>query len=306
MHGSAQGQHHTGDILADTGLYGFLHVGGAGCHGGAGAQRNNGRAGNVLEHDAHGTLAAAEPREQGEGCEDIDEAQGIVEQQRPAIALGDLRAVGGYQISEDGEERDRGIVGDDLDELHHHVGKAGQPLADAGILAAGHLDGEAEQDREHDERQHGPAAQQAHKVRGGEEVDDHLREGGVFADLLSHHICPGSQHWGEQLHQHEHEHSCDGAGDDEGANGDAHDLARPLTAFHIGNGTGDGSKDQRHHHTEHHVDEYGAQEGDVVSPLGPEPAQQSAGDHAAQQDRQKAVVFCDRFLIHKTHSFWFE
>ena len=88
-----------------------------------------------------GTLAAAEPREQGEGREDIDEAQGIVDQQGAAVALGDLRAVGGYQISEDGEERDRGIVGDDLDELHHHVGKAGQPLADAGILAAGHLDG---------------------------------------------------------------------------------------------------------------------------------------------------------------------
>ena len=259
----------------------------------------------MLEHDAHGTLAAAEPREQGEGGEEVEKAQGIVDQHGPAVALEDLGAVGGHEIREDGEEGEGGVVGDDLDELHHHVGKAGQPLADAGILAAGHLDGEAEQDREHDERQHGPAAQQAHKVRGGEEVDDHLREGGVFADLLSHHICPGSQHWGEQLHQHEHEHSCDGAGDDEGANGDAHDLARPLTAFHIGNGTGDGSKDQRHHHTEHHVDEYGAQEGDVVSPLGPEPAQQSAGDHAAQQDRQKAVVFCDRFLIHKTHSFWF-
>ena len=113
------------------------------------------------------------------------------------------------------------------------------------------------------------------------------------------------QHRRHQLHQHEHKHSCDGAGDDESANGDAHDLARPLAAFHIGNGTGDGGKDQRHHHTEHHVDEYSAEEGDVVSPLGPEPAQQSASDHAAQQDRQKAVVFRNRFLIHKTHSFWF-
>ncbi len=37
-----------------------------------------------------GTLAAAEPREQGEGREDIDEAQGIVDQQGAAVALGDI------------------------------------------------------------------------------------------------------------------------------------------------------------------------------------------------------------------------
>ena len=44
--------------------------------------------------------------------------------------------------------------------------------------------------------QHGAAAQQTHEVAGGEEIDDHFRHGGVFADLLSGDICPGGQHRG--------------------------------------------------------------------------------------------------------------
>ena len=81
---------------------------------------------------------------------------------------------------------------------------------------------------EDDQRQHGAAAQQAHKVVGGEEVHDHVGEGGVLADGLGGHVGPGLQHRGNQLHDNEHDDGGNGAGDHEGEHGGAHDLACPF------------------------------------------------------------------------------
>ena len=256
----------------------------------------------MLEHGLDCTLAAAEPGKQGEGGEDVDEAEGIIDQQSAAIALGNFSAVSSYQIGKDGEESDGSVVGDDLDELHHHIGKAGQPLAHDGVLTAGHLHGEAEEDGEHDQRQHGTTAQQAHEIGRSEEVDDHFREGSVLTDLFSHHVGPGSQHRGKQLHQQEHDDGGNGTGDDEGADCDAHDLTGSLTALHVGHGTGNRGEHQRHHDAEHHVDEHGAQESNAVPKVGGKPAHQGTGDHATQQDRQKTVILCDRFFVHKSSS----
>ena len=63
-----------------------------------------------------------------------------------------------------------------------HFGQAVEELADDVVGAAHQIGGKAEQDGEDDQRQHGAAAQQAHKVVGGEEVHDHVGEGGVLAD----------------------------------------------------------------------------------------------------------------------------
>ena len=209
----------------------------------------------MAEHDANGTLAAAEPREQGEGGKNVEKAQRIVHQQCPAIALDHLGAIGRYQIGEDREEGDGGVIGDDLDELHHHVRKAGEPLADNGVLTAGHLHGKAEQHGKYDKGQHGPAAQKAHKVLCREEIDDHFCHGSVFTDLLGGKVGPRHQHRREQLHQHEHDNGGNSAGNYEGADGSGHDFSGPLAAVHIGNGPGNGGKHQRDHDAEHQVDE---------------------------------------------------
>ena len=297
MHGRAQGHHHAGDILVDAGLGGFLQVGGDGGDGGAGAEGHHRGTGQVLEHDADGALAAAEPGEEGEGGEEVDKAEGIVDQHGPAVAFEDLGAVGRDQVGEDGEEGDGGVVGDDLNELQHHVGEAQEPLAHGGFLAAGHLHGEAEEHGEDDEGQHGPAAEEAHEVLRREEVHDHLRQGGVLAHLLTGKVTPGYQHGGEELHEDEHDDGGDGAGDDEGRDGGAHDLAGPVAALHPGDGAGDGGEDQRHHDAEHHVDENLAQEGDLMPGVRPEPAHQGTGYHAGQQNGQEAVVPLDGGMI---------
>ena len=65
----------------------YKRQGGDGGHRGAGAERGDGRPGNVLEHLLHCALAAAEPGEQRECDKDVDEAQGIVDDQRPGIVL---------------------------------------------------------------------------------------------------------------------------------------------------------------------------------------------------------------------------
>ena len=165
--------------------------------------------------------------------------------------------------------------------------------------------GETEEDGEDNQGQHGPAAQQTHEVLGGEEIDDHFRHGGMLAHLFGGQIRPGGQHRRENLHQNEHDDGGDGAGDHKGDDGGAHDLTGSLAAFHIGNGAGDGGKHQGNYDAEHQVDEHLAQEGDTVAEGREEPAHQGTGYHAAQQNDQETVVFRDRFLIHKTPSFWF-
>ena len=59
-------------------------------------------------------------------------------------------------------------------------------------------------------------------------------------------------------------------------------------AFHVGHGTGDGCKHQRHHDAEHHVDEHRA-EG--LYDRGHTGASQptSANDHYAQHDAKENI-----------------
>ena len=295
MHGGAQRQHHVGDILGDAGVLGGFHVGGDGGHGGAGTQGHHGRPEDVAEHFARTVLAAAEEGEEGEGGEDIDRTEGIVHCQGAAIVGGNLRAIGGHQIGKEAEEGDRGVVGDNLDELHHHVGQVVQPLAHHGVLAAVEVDGEAEEQGEDNERQHGLAAQKAHKVLGGEEVDNHLREGGVFAQLFSGDVLPGHENRGDEAHEHVHDGGGDGACDHEGADGDAHDFSGALAAAHIGHGTGDGREDHGHHDAEHHVDEHRAQRlehlgaGTLLSG-GEQGAHHAAGHNGNKHGREQAVI----------------
>ena len=300
VHGCAQRNDHLADVLADARLLSHFHIGGDGGNGGAGTQRDDSGAGNVTEHGLHSTLAAAEPGKQGEGGEDVDEAQGIVHHHGAAVALHHLRAVAGNKIGEDGEESDGRIVGDDLHELQHDLAEGGEPLGNGALGTLSSVGGKAEQQREDDERQHGLTAQQTHEVAGGEEVDDQIRDGGILAHLLGVELRPGLQHGREDLHQHEHNESGDEARHHEGGDGTAQNLTCALAALHAGHGAGDGGKDQRHHHAEHHVDKHGTKGLDLGAHLGEEPADDTAQNHRAQHDRQETIVLQNRFLFHES------
>ena len=296
MHGGPQGQHHVRHVLADAGVRGLLHVGGNRRHGRAGAQRHHGGFRDVPEHDADGALAAAEPGEEGPGGEDIDKAQGIVHRQGPGVVLRNLGAVGSHQVGEEAEEGDGGIVGDDLHEFQHHAGQVVQEPPHGSLLAAVEVHGKAEEQGEHNQRQHGPAGQEAAEITGGEEVHNHVRQGGVLPHLLRSQVRPGGGHRREDHHQHIHDDGGDGPGDHEGPHGDAHDLPRPLPALHVRHGAGDGGEDHGDHHAEHQVDEHGAQgledRGagagyDASVPVhlgGQDTAQNGAQNHGPQHD----------------------
>ena len=302
MHGGAHGHDHIGHILGDAGVLRLTQVGGDGGGGGAGAQRHDGGPCDVLEHSLDAVPAAADIGEEGKGGEDVDKAQGIVHHHGPAIGGGHAGAVGGYQIRKQGEEGDGGVIGDDLHKGHHHFGQAVEELADDVVGAAHQIGGKAEQDGEDDQRQHGAAAQQAHKVVGGEEVHDHVGEGGVLADGLGGHVGPGLQHRGNQLHDNEHDDGGNGAGDHEGEHGGAHDLACPFPAAYAGHGIGDGGEHQRHHHAEHHIDEHGAGGLDKVTKFRKEPAGHAAGYHGKQHQGQEAVVLHNCGFVHNNTS----
>ena len=302
MHGCAQRHHHLADVLADARLLSHFHIGGDGGNGGAGAQRDNGGTGNVTEHGLNSTLAAAEPCEQGEGGKDVDEAQGIVHHQRAAVALDDLSTVGSNQIGEDGEESDGGIVGDDLHELHHDLAEGGEPLGNGALGTLCCVGGKAEQQREHDERQHGLTAQQTHEVAGGKEVDDQLGNGGVLAHLLGVEGGPCFQHRGEDLHQHKHDESGDQTGDHESTDGRTQNLTGTLAALHGGHRACDGSKHQRYHHAEHHVDEHSTEGLDGMTEIGGKPAYDAAQHHRTQHNGQETIVLQNRFLFHENFS----
>ena len=289
MHGCAQGQDHVGDILGDAGISGSFHIGGDGCNGGAGAKRNHGGLQNMAEHDLGAILAAADPGKQGEGGEDVDGTQRVVSQQAAGVVGGDLGTVSSNQVSEEAEESDGGVVADDLNELQHHIGKVLQPLGNGGVLTAVQIDGETEENGEDDQRQHCPAGQQANEVFGGEEVDDQGGKGSILAHLLTGDLSPGLQDRGEYLHDHIHDERCNGTGNDEGTDGDAHDLAGALAVTHVGNGAGDGRKDHGNHDTEHHVDEQGTQ-GLEYGGTGPHSTDDTTGYDGCQHNEGRPIV----------------
>ena len=90
--------------------------------------------------------------------EDVNEAQGIVQQQSAAVAGDGLSTIGCDQIGEDGEESDGGIVGDELNELQHDIGQVGQELTHDGLAAAIQVHGKAKEDGENNQGQHCTAA----------------------------------------------------------------------------------------------------------------------------------------------------
>ena len=294
VHGGAQGQDDVGDILADAGLLGGLHVGGDGGDGGAGAEGNGSGLEEVLEHDLHSALAAAEAGVDGEEGEHVGEAQDIVDDQGAGVVADQLGAVVSNQVGEEAEEADGGVVGDDLDHIHNAAGHILQQLGGHGLLAAGHLDAEAEEDGEDDQGQDGPAGPQLHEVGLGEEVDDHVGQAQRLADLtLGDGVLALNQ--GEDAADHIHDDGGDACGGAEGGHGGAHDLAGLLHGLHVGDGGADGAEDHRHDHAEHQVGEDGAEPCQAAGLLGEQPAEDAAGGDTGQHAGDKAIVFQEIF-----------
>ena len=288
MHGGAQGQDDLRDILGDAGVFRGLHVGRNGGNRGAGAEGDGCRGKEMLEHNFGCSPAAAEACVNGGRDEHIDKAHHIVDNQGAAVVADQLGTVCSHQVGEEAEEADGGIVGDDLDHVHDAGGHVRQELCNQGILAAGHLNAEAEENGGNDERQDGPAAPQLDKVGLGEEVDDHVGNAQTCVHFsLGELIGAGGQ--GEDAHNNVHQNRGDGGGDQEGDNGGTQHFARAAHTVHIGDGGGDGTEHHRHHNAEHQVDKYGSQRLKGGS-AGPDSADDAAGHDTHQHGYQEAVI----------------
>ena len=252
------------------------------------------------QHDANAAPSAAQPVHQGKGGEEVPEAQGVIHRHGPAVGPGDLGAIVRHQPGEDGEKGHRGIVGQQADQLHHYLRDGGQATGHRAVGAAGEIGGEAQQHGKDDEGQHGPAAQQAHEILGGEEIYQQLTGGGIVPYGLGGQRLPRGQHRGKCLHQQEHQHGGEDARHHEGQHRDAHDAPGPADAPHPGDGSGDGGKHQRHHHAEHEVDENLPQRADGPGGGRPQPAGDAAGEHGRQHGPQKSVIFQHGSFFHST------
>ena len=290
VHGGAQRQHDVADVLADAGFLRHLHVGGDGSHAGAGAEGHRRRAEQLGEHQLCAALAAAEPGIEGEEDEHVGKAHDIVNNERAAVVLHQLRPVGGHQVGEEAEEADGRIEGDELHGLHDAARDILQKLCGLCLRAAVHLDAEAEQHRRHDQGQDGAAAQQLREVGLRKEVHDHVAEAQRLADLALHDGI-AAVHQGNDAADDVHQHTGDSGGNKERGDGHAHDLTGALHALHVGDGGGDGAEHHGHHHAEHHVDEQRAQEFDLAAEARRERAHQAAAHDAGEHTQNEPVVF---------------
>ena len=238
----------------------------------------------MLEHDAHGTLAAAEAGVEREDQEHVREGDHIVEDDGPGVAGDEVGAVGGDEGGEEAEEADGGVVADDLDDLHEDAVELLQQLRGLGLRPAAKLHAEAEEDARNDELQDGTAAPEIGEVGLGEEADDHLSGAHRLGGARLKGGLAGVD--GDEADQNIHDHRGNDGGAYKGDNRSAHQLAGAFHALHVGNGGGDGDEHHRHHHAEHHVDEQRAERLENTG-VGPDKtddnAQHNANDHGAEE-----------------------
>ena len=257
MHGSAHGDYNVRDILGNARFLSHVHIGGNGSHRGAGAEGDRRRPEQVPEHDLRAALAAAETGVHWEGGKHIDEAHNVVHHQRPGIIADELWPIKRHQIGEKTEKADGRIIGDDLHSLEHTVRQAGQQLGHRSIRTASPLHGKAEDDRSHDQGQHGLAAPQRCKIRHRKEIHDHFRGG--YAAYFAFRWIIRARHQRDNPANGVHHHGSDGSRHQKRHKGSTHDFSCAANPLHIGDGRGNGTEHHGHRNAEHHIDENGSQ-----------------------------------------------
>ena len=75
-------------------------------------------------HHFHSIHSGTDISHQGEGRENVDNADRIIQNQGSGVTLRNLRAIACNQIRKNCKKGNGGIVGYDLHELHHNRSKA--------------------------------------------------------------------------------------------------------------------------------------------------------------------------------------
>ena len=128
----------------------------------------------MLPHDLCAALAAAEASIDREEDEHVCKAQNVVDDKRAAVVSDEVGTVSSNKIGKEAKEADGSIIGNDLYDVHENGCEVIQKSCDHAVLAAGHLDAEAEENSGDDKRKNCFAAPQLAEVGLGEEVYDHV------------------------------------------------------------------------------------------------------------------------------------
>ena len=200
----------------------------------------------MLPHDLCAALAAAEARVDREEYEHVGKAQNVVDDKRAAVVADEVGTVGGNEICKEAEEADGSIIGNDLYDVHENGREVIQKPCDHAVLAAGHLDAEAEENSGDDKRKNCFAAPQLAEVGLGEEVYYHVCHAQRCIDLtLNYGVAAGND--GAEADDDVHDNGRNCSGDEECADSQTHDLACALCAGHV--------CDSRCYRTKHHGDD---------------------------------------------------
>ena len=196
--------------------------------------------------------------------------------------------MGSNQSSEETEEPDGGIVADQLDYLHQHIGDFLEQLGNLCFRPAAHLHAEAEEDSGYDQLKNGAAAPELGKVGFGKEAHDQFAcVHGCCRRLFKYRLTGVDC---DETDQHIHDNGSNNGCAHKGDNSSTHQLARPLRTLHIGNRRGDREEYHRNNHTEHHVDEQCAQRLQCTRTV-PGKANDNTEDNTDDHGKEKPVVF---------------
>lgn len=252
--GGAHGDNDGADLPGHAQLVAGVQLQGQRGGGGPGAQSGQGRGQDVLEEVLHAPGAGRQECVQGQEHKEVDDGGGIVDQQAPCVALEQVRTVGAGQVGEVGHQAQRRQLHQQRDHLIEHQGHIVQPGRHRLALLPEDGDRQAEEHREHDQRQNVTSGDDQREVADGEGIDD------LFADavrgsgggyLRSIQLDRGVH--AENARDNKHIDTGNSGGQHKDADGEDQQLAHPLRVRDVGDGAGDREENQRHQQNKQQV-----------------------------------------------------
>lgn len=218
------------------------------------------------------------------------------------VALEQLRAVGAGEVREVREQADRRELHQERHHLVEHERHAAEPRGDRLALLTEQRHRNAEEHREHDERQNMRARNHEREVLDRERADDLLADAhvrGGFARGLRRSDLNRRIH-AENSRDDEHVSACNGGRHDEKSDGENEQLADLFRVRNVRNRACNREKDQRHEQYEQHIQPELADWVQYRRFFAQRKAQNRADDNERDQYERLTIgrFFLFRFCVH--------
>ena len=223
----AQRQYEGGDLMVHIHIVAALLRNGQRGHRGGGGEGEGGSGEHLLEEGDGGQLGKDLHR-QAVHQHHVDDVADVGGQEHQAQGAEDLRALRGHHPHHQREDTVGGEGQDEAHDLLRDLIEGGDEAAEGLALLAGHQDAAAEEQRDHDDLQHGGIGQRRHGV-ARENTDQRIHRVGALG--LIGGVLRQLQHREgalENIGDREPDHAGNGGGDQEVSHGLPADLADLL------------------------------------------------------------------------------